>query len=100
MAVGVAAAAPAVDPPRFEWVCTADGNGHGKLLVQDGGTPLTQAHSAQCALCLLVAPPPSLRLEVAAARPEPVWASPRLPQAPPASRPSAPLPPRGPPPLS
>ena len=99
LALGVAAVAPAVQPAQFEWVCSA--NGGGALVVhQADGSPIAQAHAAQCALCVLLAPPPDFTATLAAlafdnAEPLSGYGS-----HPPSLDSAAPFPPRGPPHLS
>ena len=61
LALCAAAASAWVNPPRTEWVCSAEGGGHW-VTQSDGGTPAAQAHSADCALCLFVSAPPGADL--------------------------------------
>lgn len=96
LSVGVAAAAPLVQPQTMELICS--GSGAIKLVVQtDDGAQDLPSHTLDCPLCAQVgAPPPSAQAKLLVAHPlahalRPVAAA-HI-----AARTAAPLPPRGPP---
>lgn len=99
LSIGVAIASPIVKPQAMELICS--GSGAMKLLVKtDDGAKELSGNTLDCPLCAtLSAPPPVVRLSVAALPPlahalQPVAAA-HI-----ASRTAAPLPARGPPFLS
>jgi hypothetical protein len=99
LAIGVAVAAPIVQPQTAQLVCT--GGGIMKLIVQgdDGQGQPAQSHTLDCPLCASVAPPPPAARAAEPPHPlahvlQPVPAA-RL-----AARVAAPLPARGPPAFS
>lgn len=99
LSVGVAVAAPVVQPQSLSLVCSAAG---GMKLVGsagqgDQGTPVVGHHTLDCVLCLALGVPPAETLPPAATAPlstavVPDWASAHM-----AWRTAAPLPARGPP---
>lgn len=100
LTLGVAMASPLVQPHAMELVCTA--GGAIKLVSAEDGRDLSAsaAHGLDCPMCLAVTPPPGQR-GAPAAQPQPLGralhpiVSARM-----AALVGAPLPPRGPPPLS
>ena len=75
--VGVASAAPWVQPHRFDLVCSAGG---GTTLVDMGGETgaLPAGHGMDCALCLpFTAPPPEAGPAPTLAQSPPATAAPR-----------------------
>ncbi len=60
LAIGVAVAAPVVNPQALSLVCSAGGSV--KLVVADdvdGGAPATMAHTLDCVMCLPAGAPPA-----------------------------------------
>jgi hypothetical protein len=60
LAMGVAVAAPVVNPQALSLVCSAGGSV--KLVVQngaEGSVPLTMAHTLDCVMCLPAGAPPA-----------------------------------------
>lgn len=100
LALGVAVAAPAVQPRAMELVCSAGGGA--KLVVvgeaADHDGPASH-HSIECPLCLGVTPPPAPQRAQGGASPQ-VQVLQAMAAAPVAAAAGAPLPPRGPPVLS
>ncbi len=95
LALGVAAAAPALKPAQVQWVCS--GSGASLVLHEEGGSPTAHDHAAKGALCGLLAPP-SPQAGPSFAKPSRHGAAPAIAAASPHVRQAAaPLPPRGPP---
>lgn len=96
LSIGVAIAAPLVQPQAMELICS--GAGTMKLLVKtDDGSPAQSGHTLECPLCAsLSAPPPVARLTAEPAQPL-AHALQSIPSAHIAERTAAPLPARGPP---
>lgn len=99
LAVGVAVAAPVVQPSSAQLVCT--GTGLMKLIVpgDDGTGQPADSHTLDCPLCASVAPPPPLARAPESPHPLAHVLQP-VPAARHAARIAAPLPARGPPSLS
>ncbi len=60
LAIGVAVAAPVVNPQALSLVCSAGGSV--KLVAADdvdGGAPATMAHTLDCVMCLPAGAPPA-----------------------------------------
>ena len=101
--VGVAAAAPLVNPQSMEMVCS--GSGVMKLVIQDQsqrdeGLGVASGHTLDCSLCGAVnAPPPTTQTLPALEQPL-SYALQSIPQARIAALTGAPLPARGPPTFS
>ncbi len=95
LSVGIAVAAPIVQPQQLQLLCT--GTGAMKLLVQgDDGEAVANTPMLDCPLCATVAPPPVC---AAAAPVQPLAAAVQsIPAARIAALTAAPLPARGPPP--
>ena len=98
LSLGIAVAAPIVKPQAVEWVCSA---GTAKLVVQGGeGSTPAGVHSWDCPMCGATgAPPPAAGSLPTAALPLSVAVQ-SIPAARIAGLTAAPLPARGPPPLS
>lgn len=99
LSLGVAVASPIVHPQVVEWVCTGVGTVKAVVHADDGAQPAGLAHW-DCPLCLLAAPPaqpPAVALPVVLPLSRAVQsiAAARI-----AAATAAPLPARGPPPLS
>jgi len=96
LAIGVAVAAPVIQPQALELVCT--GGGPMKLLVKgDGGSTPAKVHTLDCPLCATAgAPPPATAIDVPPAQPLGRAVQP-IPAARIAALTAAPLPARGPP---
>lgn len=96
LSLGVAVAAPLVQPQSMQLVCTA--SGAMKLVTSSAdSTEAPTLHLLDCSLCVAVAPPPAPPV-VAVAAPQPLaFALGRLPAVRIAAKSGAPLPPRGPP---
>ncbi len=93
LALGVAVAAPVVQPQSVQWVCSGSGGLTLHVPNDDGGQP-PSPHTLDCPLCVAVAPPPP----VVAALPEPLplgHVLQPIPAARHAARIAAPLPARG-----
>lgn len=99
LSVGLAVAAPLVQPQSSMLVCSAAGEV--KLLVgdDDGSTPAGH-HLLNCVLCLALGAPPVAQLDVVAPIPPLAHALRGTPAAHIAWRTASPLPPRGPPAFS
>jgi hypothetical protein len=93
LVLGLAAAAPLVQPTGLQVVCSPAGV---KLVApSDGGEGPASVSGLDCPLCMVVAPPP---VRTAATPPHPGVAAPQAIRAGRvAARPAAPLPARGPP---
>lgn len=97
LALGVAAAAPAVQPKAVELVCTAGGSVKVLVIDEDGQGSMQDQHTLDCSLCLhtlasagrAIAPLPSQQPLAHACTP---MAAAHI-----AALVGAPLPPRGPP---
>lgn len=100
LALGVAVAAPLVQPTSVEMVCSAGGAMKIVVLDDEGNVAATVHGTLDCPMCLAAAPPASTA-HVCASHP-----SPREPEPSPVAATrvvatvGAPLPPRGPPSLS
>ncbi len=96
LTLGVALAAPAVQPQVLQMVCT--GTGVMKMVaVQDGGAvQQSPSHTLDCSLCTPAAPPPAVVQAGTQAQPLAHAVQP-IPSARHAARVAAPLPARGPP---
>lgn len=96
-ALGVAAAAPMVQPRTMEIVCSAAAGAHLVVIDEDGKADPAGQHPLDCSLCLNVTAPPVAHADPAPA-PQPLaHALQPLVAAHIASLVGAPLPPRGPP---
>ena len=94
MALGVAVAAPWVQPVQHTLVCSASGS----VSVQDIGAPDTPAsHHLDCVLCLGTGAPPLAMALVPAADPAPLLRTGQAASMGPQRRTAAPPPGRGPP---
>jgi hypothetical protein len=78
LSIGVAVAAPLVQPQDMQLVCTASGTLKQVSTTSDGGTAEpSPAHTLQCVMCLPAGAPPTVQLllpqpaALAEARPQP-----------------------------
>ena len=70
LSIGVAVAAPVVQPRALELLCT--GTGVAKLMVQgDDGQPAPAGHTLDCPLCVALSAPPPAERPVARVSPPP-----------------------------
>lgn len=96
LAVGVAVAAPLVQPQSGTLVCSA--SGAFKLLVgDDDGSVAPTSHTLECVLCLALGAPPSAPVDAIASLPVLGYALTGLSAGHRVWRTAAPLPARGPP---
>ena len=96
LSIGVAVAAPIVNPQSMELICS--GSGAVKLMVNtDDGAQEMPGHTLDCPLCAHVgAPPPTSQADLPVVHPLAHALRP-IPAAHVTARTAAPLPPRGPP---
>jgi hypothetical protein len=62
LALAVAIMSPIVQPKSFQVICLGSG-GTQLMLVDDGGQPVTAAHTVDCPLCLPISGPPTHRFD-------------------------------------
>ncbi|QDL53003.1 DUF2946 family protein [Rhodoferax aquaticus] len=100
LSVGIAIAAPVVQPQSLTLVCSAAGEV--KLLVsgEDGTATTMGAHTLDCVMCLALSAPPPLAKPVAETAPALSYAWARQQARPEVWRTASPLPARGPPSLT
>ncbi|NBY29027.1 MAG: hypothetical protein EBQ71_20255 [Betaproteobacteria bacterium] len=96
MALGVAVAAPWMQPVQHTLVCSASGS----ITLQDTGAPDTPVgHHLDCVLCLAAGAPPVCISARPVASAAPLLGARQAPALPPHSLSAAPPPGRGPPPV-
>ncbi|HVR54712.1 MAG TPA: DUF2946 family protein [Pseudorhodoferax sp.] len=101
LALGVAIAAPAVQPQAMELICSASGGAKLIVVGEEGGQDSAAGHHAiECPMCLAVVLPPAPHGARAAPQQPLAHALRPLGAAHIAALVGAPLPPRGPPVLS
>jgi hypothetical protein len=96
LSIGVAVAAPVVQPEALSLVCSASG---GSKLVSgnDDGSAPAQGHQVSCVLCMVVSAPPPVQADTLAQLPSLSYVQPAAPGHWITWRTHAPLPARGPP---
>lgn len=105
LSVGLAVAAPVLQPESLSLVCSAAGS---VKLVASGalgepgspGAPMVGHHTLDCVLCLALTAPPSVAVHLAASAPMPTGLLPSHPGTHIIGRTAAPPPARGPPALA
>ena len=99
LSVGLAVAAPVLQPQSLSLVCSVAGSV--KLVAggEQGGpaAPMAGHHTLDCVLCLALAAPPSVAVHLAATAPLPMALLPNQPVTHITGRTAAPPPARGPP---
>jgi len=99
LSLGVAVAAPAVNPQSIELICSAAGQVKVLVTTDDGVKELTASQAMECPMCLPVAAPAPVETAFQAL-PQPLGRSVQpIPSARIAALTAAPLPARGPPSL-
>lgn len=70
LAMGLAVAAPAVQPIALDSICSAASAADAGAPQPDGDNTAGLHHSLQCVMCLAVGAPPSVQVDTAVASPD------------------------------